>query len=113
MRRGKPRPAFPPGGSGRLRDPRVARRRARRSRRSFHSPDRREADARLRINVTRLSLQSRCAPSFDHLVGAGEQRERESDAEHLGSLEINDQLDLRDSHPCALTQRQLQLLEPR
>jgi hypothetical protein len=31
----------------------------------------------------------------------------------LGSLEINDQLDLRDSHPCALTQRQLQLLEPR
>ena len=50
---------------------------------------------------------------FDHLVGAGEQRERESDAERLGSLEINDQLDLRDSHPCALTQRQLQLLEPR
>ena len=47
--------------------------------------------------------------SFDHLVGAGEQRERESDAEPLGSLEINDQLDLRDS----LTQRQLQLLEPR
>jgi len=29
------------------------------------------------------------------------------------SLEINDQLDLRDSHPCVLTQRQLQLLEPR
>ncbi len=51
--------------------------------------------------------------SFDHLVGAGEQRERESDAERLGSLEINDQLDLRDSHPCVLTQRQLQLLEPR
>jgi len=49
---------------------------------------------------------------FDHL-GAHEQRERESDAERLGSLEINDQLDLRDSHPFVLTQRQLQLLEPR
>ena len=51
--------------------------------------------------------------SFDHLVGAGEQRERESDAERLGSLEINDQLHLRDFQPCVLTQRQLQLLEPR
>src|SRR5215831_6900057 len=53
------------------------------------------------------------ASSFDHLVGAGEQRERESDAERLGSLEINDQLHLRDFQPCVLTQRQLQLLEPR
>ena len=47
------------------------------------------------------------AASFDHLVGAGEHRERESDAERLGSLEISDQLDLCDSHPCALTKRQL------
>ena len=53
------------------------------------------------------------AASFDHLVGAGEHRERESDAERLGSLEINDQLHLRDPQPCVLTQRQLQLLEPR
>jgi hypothetical protein len=37
---------------------------------SFHSPEGRDADARLRTNVTRLSLQSRCAASFDHLVGA-------------------------------------------
>src|SRR5262249_4277962 len=45
-------------------------------------------------------------------VGASEQRERESDAERLGSLKINDQLHLRDSQPCVLTRRQLQLLEP-
>src|SRR5262249_32189025 len=51
--------------------------------------------------------------SLDHLVGAADKRERHRDAERLGSLEINDQLDLRDSHPCVLTQRQLQLLEPR
>ena len=51
--------------------------------------------------------------SLDHLVGAGEQRERESDAELLGSLEINDRLDRRDSHPGALTQRQLQRFGPR
>ena len=28
---------------------------------------------------------------FDHLGGAAEQRQRESDAEHLGSLEVGDQ----------------------
>jgi hypothetical protein len=30
---------------------------------------------------------------FDHLVGAGQQRERDGDAERIGGPEINDQLD--------------------
>src|SRR5947209_7223971 len=33
-------------------------------------------------------------PSFDHLVGAGEQRRRHLNAERLGSLEVNHQLEL-------------------
>jgi hypothetical protein len=45
------------------------------------------------IRGKRLSL-------FDHLVGAGEQRERDSEAERLGRLEVDDQLDLAlDLHP--------------
>ncbi len=31
---------------------------------------------------------------FDHLVGAAEQRERECNAEGLGALRVDDQLDL-------------------
>jgi hypothetical protein len=31
---------------------------------------------------------------FDHLVGAAEQRDRHGDAERLGGLEIDNQLDL-------------------
>jgi hypothetical protein len=34
------------------------------------------------------------AASFDHLVGAREQRRRHVDAQRLGSLVINDQLEL-------------------
>src|SRR6516164_281723 len=34
-------------------------------------------------------------PLLDHLVGAGEQRERKCDAKRFGSLEVEDQLDSR------------------
>src|SRR5262249_16844042 len=46
--------------------------------------------------LDRTSL--RLAHSFNRLVGAGEQRRRDLEAEHFRSLEINDQLNLRGLH---------------
>src|ERR1700680_3914116 len=40
--------------------------------------------------------QKNSAPSFDHLVGATQQRKRDGQAERLGSLEIDDQFDFGD-----------------
>src|SRR5258708_37986152 len=37
-------------------------------------------------------------PLFDHLVGAGEQRRRHVEAERLGRLEINGELEFRWQH---------------
>src|SRR5262249_53798838 len=35
----------------------------------------------------------RCADSLDHFVGAGEQRRRDGEAEHLGSGQVDDKLE--------------------
>src|SRR5262249_8669416 len=44
----------------------------------------------------RLSQQHSC--SFDHLVGAGEQRRRHCEAKHPGCLRVNYQLELGRLH---------------
>jgi len=49
----------------------------------------------VRRHVSNVQL-NRHGPLFDHLVGAEEQRERHVEAERLGSLEVDDHLDLRD-----------------
>ena len=40
-----------------------------------------------------VSDRSKAPSLFDHLVGAAEQRKRESNAQRLGSIEVDDQLD--------------------
>ena len=39
-------------------------------------------------------MESRLAISFDHLLGAGKQRRRDDEAKCLGSLKVDDQLEL-------------------
>ena len=50
---------------------------------------------------------NKTAALLDHLVGAGERRQRNGQAERIGGLEIDDQIDLG-----GLLHRQLGWLQP-
>ena len=47
--------------------------------------------------VTPAEIWSTAGRLFDHLVGAGEDQRRDSEAQRLGSLRIDDQLECRRS----------------
>src|SRR5262249_39603633 len=52
---------------------------------------------RVRACILRAGVPDRqAAASFDHLVDAAEQRERDSDAERLGGLEVQEQFNFGD-----------------
>src|SRR5262245_49057980 len=52
-----------------------------------------DVSSRFSFVVADIFLSSN--PLFDYLIGAAEQRERERDAERLGGLHVDDQLDPR------------------
>src|SRR5262249_27744699 len=56
---------------------------------SFHSPEERLEEARLRTNFTSPNLRSRCASSLDHLVGDGRESGRDFEAERFGGFEVD------------------------
>jgi hypothetical protein len=48
-----------------------------------------------RVGAISRPMHRSKTPSFDHLVGAGEQGGRESNAKGLGGLEVEDEFDIR------------------
>jgi hypothetical protein len=57
---------------------------------SGHPRHSHEAPAQHREWPSRAQLQTLTVSSFDHLVGADQQRSRKLDAERLGALEVDD-----------------------
>jgi hypothetical protein len=50
--------------------------------------------ARQRSAITGREQMRQIEPLFDHLIGAADKRQRHGDAERLGRLEVDDQLEL-------------------
>src|SRR5215813_13691816 len=65
---------------------------------SFHSPEGRLAEARLRTNITTQVYDARCAALLDHHVGALLEEPGQVEAECFGGLEVNRQVELSRLH---------------